>query len=154
MVSPDAGGVERARAMAKRLHAGLAVIDKRRPEVANKVEGMTVVGEVEGATCCFYDDIVDTAGTLTKAAEAVMEKGAKEVYAFATHPVLSGPATRAHRGQPLQEGLRDRHDSTDSGSRRLRQDRGPHRRDRSWARPSGASTKRRASRSCSSDEVR
>ncbi|NKB87346.1 MAG: ribose-phosphate diphosphokinase [Acidobacteria bacterium] len=91
MVSPDAGGVERARAMAKRLNAGLAVIDKRRRE-ANKVEGMTVVGDVEGATCCFYDDIVDTAGTLTKGAEAVLEQGAKEVYAFATHPVLSGPA--------------------------------------------------------------
>lgn len=91
MVSPDAGGVERARAMAKRLQAGLAVIDKRR-RVANKVDGMMVVGDVDGATCCFYDDIVDTAGTLTKGAEAVLEKGAKEVYAFATHPVLSGPA--------------------------------------------------------------
>jgi ribose-phosphate pyrophosphokinase len=91
MVSPDAGGVERARAMAKRLNAGLAVIDKRR-RVANKVEGMTVIGDVKGATCCFYDDMVDTAGTLTKGAEAVLKEGAREVYAFATHPVLSGPA--------------------------------------------------------------
>ena len=91
IISPDAGGVERARAIAKRLEAGLAIIDKRR-RVANKVDGMTVVGDVEGAICCFYDDIVDTAGTLTQGAEAVLEAGATQVYGFATHPVLSGPA--------------------------------------------------------------
>ena len=91
IVSPDAGGVERARAIAKRLEAGLAIIDKRR-RVANKVEGMTVVGDVAGATCCFYDDICDTAGTLTTGARAVLEAGAERVFAFATHPVLSGPA--------------------------------------------------------------
>ena len=75
MVAPDAGGVERARAMAKRLNVELAVMDKRREE-ANAVAGMTVIGDVEGATCCFYDDMIDTAGTLTKGAEAVLAKGA------------------------------------------------------------------------------
>jgi len=102
MISPDAGGVERARAMAKRLNAGLAVIDKRREE-ANKVTGMTVIGEVEGATCCFYDDMIDTAGTLTKGAEAVLEKGARNVYAFATHPVFSGPAIERLEASPFKK---------------------------------------------------
>ncbi len=100
MVSPDAGGVERARAMAKRLNADLAVIDKRREE-ANKVAGMTVIGDVEGATCCFYDDMIDTAGTLTKGAEAVIGEGAREVYAFATHPVFSGPAIERLEASPF-----------------------------------------------------
>ncbi len=100
MVSPDAGGVERARAMAKRLNADLAVIDKRREE-ANQVAEMTVIGDVEGAICCFYDDMIDTAGTLTKGAEAVLAKGAREVYAFATHPVFSGPAVERLETSPF-----------------------------------------------------
>ena len=101
MVSPDGGGVERARAIAKRLEAGLAVIDKRR-RVANKVEEMTVVGDVRDAVCCFYDDMVDTAGTLTTGATAVLDEGAREVYAFATHAVLSSPAIERIEASPLK----------------------------------------------------
>jgi len=91
MVAPDAGAVERARAIAKRLHAGLAIIDKRRPR-ANKAVAMNVIGDVAGCNTVLYDDMIDTAGTLTQGANALMENGAKAVYAFATHPVLSGPA--------------------------------------------------------------
>lgn len=91
IISPDAGGVERARAFAKRLHADLGIIDKRRPE-ANVAEVMNVIGEVDGRTCLVVDDIVDTAGTLCKTAEVLREKGARSVLAFATHAVLSGPA--------------------------------------------------------------
>ena len=91
LVAPDAGAVERARAIAKRLQAGLAIIDKRRPS-PNKAKAMNVIGDVEGCTALLYDDLVDTAGTLTEGAEALKKAGAKEVYAFATHPVLSGPA--------------------------------------------------------------
>ena len=91
VVSPDAGGTERARAFAKRLHAGLAIIDKRR-ERANVAKAMNIIGNVEGKVTIILDDMVDTAGTLTEAAEALRNAGAKEVYACATHPVLSGPA--------------------------------------------------------------
>ncbi len=91
VVSPDAGGTERARAFAKRLNAGLAIIDKRR-SAPNVSEVMHIIGEVEGETCIIVDDMIDTAGTLCNAARALKEQGAKEVYAYATHPVLSGPA--------------------------------------------------------------
>jgi ribose-phosphate pyrophosphokinase len=91
IISPDAGGVERARAFAKRLKAELGIIDKRRP-AANVAEVMNVIGDVEGRTCVVVDDIVDTAGTLVKTAEVLTEQGAAKVLAFATHPVLSGPA--------------------------------------------------------------
>jgi ribose-phosphate pyrophosphokinase len=91
VVSPDAGGVERARAFAKRLNAPLAIIDKRREE-ANIAEVMNVVGEVNGRHCLLVDDLIDTAGTLVKGAEALMEKGAASVSACATHAVLSGQA--------------------------------------------------------------
>jgi len=91
VVSPDAGGVERARAFAKRLNAPLAIIDKRREE-ANVAEVMNVVGHVSGRHCLLVDDLIDTAGTLVKGAEALMEKGAASVSACATHAVLSGPA--------------------------------------------------------------
>jgi ribose-phosphate pyrophosphokinase len=91
VVSPDAGGVERARAFAKRLNAPLAIIDKRREE-ANITEVMNVVGEVKGRHCLLVDDLIDTAGTLVKGAEALLEKGALSVSACATHAVLSGPA--------------------------------------------------------------
>ena len=91
VVSPDAGGVERARAFAKRLNAPLAIIDKRREE-ANVAEVMNVVGEVRGRHCLLVDDLIDTAGTLVKGAEALLEKGAASVSACATHAVLSGPA--------------------------------------------------------------
>jgi ribose-phosphate pyrophosphokinase len=91
VVSPDAGGVERARAYAKRLEAALAIVDKRR-EIANEAEIHHVVGEVEGRTALIVDDIVDTAGTLTKVAHAISEAGAREVYASCSHAVLSGQA--------------------------------------------------------------
>ncbi len=91
MVSPDAGGVERTRAFAKRLKAGLAIIDKRR-ERANVCEAMNVIGDVRGKTAVLLDDMVDTAGTLCSAAEVLMESGALEVYACCSHGVLSGPA--------------------------------------------------------------
>ncbi|MFQ5744926.1 MAG: ribose-phosphate pyrophosphokinase [Acidobacteriota bacterium] len=94
LVAPDAGAVERARAIAKRLEAGLAIIDKRRPR-ANKAEAMHVIGEVDGCNVILYDDLVDTAGTLTEAAAALQKAGARSVYAFATHPVLSGPAVES-----------------------------------------------------------
>lgn len=91
MVSPDAGGVERTRAFAKRLNASLAIVDKRR-ERANECEAMHVIGDVAGKTAVLLDDIVDTAGTLCGAAEMLMKVGAKEVHACCSHGVLSGPA--------------------------------------------------------------
>lgn len=92
VVSPDVGGVTRARAFAKRLDdADLAIIDKRRPE-PNMSQVMNIIGDVKGRTCLLVDDMVDTAGTLCKAADALMEKGAERVVAYATHPILSGKA--------------------------------------------------------------
>jgi len=91
IVSPDVGGVVRARSLASRLEADLAIIDKRRPE-ANQIEVMNLIGDVEGRTCILMDDIVDTAGTLCKAADALKERGAEKVVAYCTHPVLSGKA--------------------------------------------------------------
>ena len=91
LVSPDAGGVERARAFAKRLKSDLAIMDKRRPE-ANKAEIMNVIGDVDGRDCVIIDDIIDTAGTLVGSAAALTERGARSVYAAGVHPVLSGPA--------------------------------------------------------------
>ncbi len=91
IVSPDAGGVERARAFAKRLEAGLAIIDKRR-SAPNEAKAMAVIGDVQDKVVLILDDMVDTAGTLTEAANVLLEKGAREVHACCTHPVLSGPA--------------------------------------------------------------
>jgi len=91
IVSPDVGGVARARELAKRINAPLAIVDKRR-EKAGEVAGMTVIGEVTGKTCIIVDDMCDTAGTLCKAAEVLMEAGATEVHSYITHGVLSGPA--------------------------------------------------------------
>jgi len=91
IVSPDHGGVIRARRMAERLNAPIGIIDKRRPK-PNVAEVMNIIGEVEGRTVVIIDDIIDTAGTMKLAADALVEQGAKEVYACATHPVLSGPA--------------------------------------------------------------
>ncbi len=92
VVSPDVGGVVRARALAKQLNdSELAIIDKRRPK-ANESQVMHIIGEVEGRSCVLVDDIVDTAGTLCKAAQALKERGASKVIAYCTHPVLSGPA--------------------------------------------------------------
>ncbi|WP_028587044.1 ribose-phosphate diphosphokinase [Desulfocurvus vexinensis] len=92
MVSPDAGGVERARAYAKRLGASLAIIDKRR-DAPNQARAMNVIGDVKGKAAIVLDDMIDTAGTITAAADVLMESGAKDVMACATHAVLSGPAT-------------------------------------------------------------
>jgi len=91
VVSPDAGGVERARAYAKRLHAGLAIVDKRR-SAPNQAKAMAIIGDVQDKTAIIIDDMADTAGTLTEAASVIREKGAREVHAYCTHPVLSGPA--------------------------------------------------------------
>jgi ribose-phosphate pyrophosphokinase len=91
VVSPDAGGVERARFFAKKMDSALAIVDKRRVEM-DVTEVMHVIGDVDGRTCVILDDIVDTAGTLVKTCQALLDAGAKQVYACATHPVLSGPA--------------------------------------------------------------
>jgi len=102
VVSPDSGGVERARYLARHINAGLAIIDKRRPQ-ANVAEIMNVIGDVEGKECILYDDMIDTAGTITKAAKALKENGAKRVIACATHPVLSGPAIQRIEESVLDE---------------------------------------------------
>ena len=91
VISPDVGGVVRARALAKQLGCDLAIIDKRRP-TANVSEVMHVIGEIEGRNCVIMDDMIDTAGTLVKAAEVLKARGAQSVYAYCTHPVFSGPA--------------------------------------------------------------
>ena len=91
VISPDAGGVERARAFAKRLNAGLAIVDKRRT-APNEAKAMAVIGDVKDKTAIILDDMVDTAGTLTEAVSVLLDKGAKEVHACCAHPVLSGPA--------------------------------------------------------------
>jgi len=102
VVSPDSGGVERARYLARHINAGLAIIDKRRPQ-ANVAEIMNVIGDVEGKDCILYDDMIDTAGTITKAAKALKDNGAKRVIACATHPVLSGPAIQRIEESVLDE---------------------------------------------------
>ena len=103
VVSPDVGGVVRARAIAKHLNdADLAIIDKRRPQ-ENQAEVMNIIGSVEGKTCIIVDDIVDTAGTLCQAADALKERGANQVLAYATHPVLSGSAVERLRDSALDE---------------------------------------------------
>lgn len=103
VVSPDIGGVVRARALAKELHCDLAIIDKRRPK-ANVAEVMNVIGDIEGRNCVIMDDIIDTAGTLVKAAEVLKARGARSVYAYCTHPIFSGPAIeRIAQGTALDE---------------------------------------------------
>src|SRR5262249_15775743 len=112
VVSPDAGGVERARAFAKRLGSSLAIIDKRRTregavkpsgKANHEVAEMNIIGEVEGRVAVLVDDMVDTAGTLTTAAAALHEAGAQSVFACCTHAVLSGPAIERIRGSVLEE---------------------------------------------------
>jgi ribose-phosphate pyrophosphokinase len=103
VVSPDVGGVVRARAIAKQLGCDLAIIDKRRPK-ANVSEVMHVIGEIEGRNCVIMDDMIDTAGTLVKAAEVLKLRGANKVYAYCTHPIFSGPAIdRISQGDVLDE---------------------------------------------------
>jgi ribose-phosphate pyrophosphokinase len=102
VVSPDVGGVVRARALAKQLGCDLAIIDKRRPK-ANVSEVMHVIGEVEGRHCVIMDDMIDTGGTLCKAAQVLKERGAKSVVAYCTHPVLSGGAVNRIAESALDE---------------------------------------------------
>jgi ribose-phosphate pyrophosphokinase len=102
VVSPDAGGVERARFFAKKVDAALAIVDKRRVEM-NVAEIMHVIGDVHGRTCLIIDDLIDTAGTLVKTAAALKENGAADVYACASHAVLSGPAVENIRGSVIKE---------------------------------------------------
>ena len=102
VVSPDIGGVVRARALAKQLQCDLGIVDKRRPE-ANVSEVMQIIGDVKGMTCIIVDDIVDTAGTLCHAAKALKDEGAKKVVAYITHPVLSGKAYENIEGSELDE---------------------------------------------------
>jgi ribose-phosphate pyrophosphokinase len=103
VVSPDVGGVVRARALARRLdNADLAIIDKRRPR-ANEAQVMNIIGDVDGRSCVLVDDMVDTAGTLCKAAAALKERGARHVVAYCTHAVLSGPAIDNIAGSKLDE---------------------------------------------------
>ncbi|KQC46659.1 ribose-phosphate diphosphokinase [Geobacillus stearothermophilus] len=102
VVSPDHGGVTRARKLADRLKAPLAIIDKRRPR-PNAVEVMNIIGQVSGKTAILIDDMIDTAGTITLAANALVEHGAKEVYACCTHPVLSGPAIERIQSSKIKE---------------------------------------------------
>jgi ribose-phosphate pyrophosphokinase len=102
MVSPDAGGVERARAFAKHMNAPLAIIDKRRTDV-NVAEVMHIIGDVEGRHCLIVDDLIDTAGTLVKGAEALLKQGALSVTACATHAVLSGQAVQRIEESQIQE---------------------------------------------------
>jgi ribose-phosphate pyrophosphokinase len=102
VVSPDAGGVERARAFAKKLDAPLAIVDKRRVDM-NVAEVMNLIGEVQGRTALVVDDIIDTAGTLVKTAEMLVTEGATAVYASATHPVLSGPAVERLTNSAVKE---------------------------------------------------
>jgi ribose-phosphate pyrophosphokinase len=102
VVSPDAGGVERARFFAKKVDAALAIVDKRRVEM-NVAEVMHVIGDVEGRTCLIIDDLIDTAGTLVKTAQALVENGATSVFACASHAVLSGPAVENIRNSVIQQ---------------------------------------------------
>ncbi|EGT1905236.1 ribose-phosphate diphosphokinase, partial [Listeria monocytogenes] len=102
IVSPDHGGVTRARKMADRLKAPIAIIDKRRPR-PNVAEVMNIVGNVEGKVCILIDDIIDTAGTITLAANALKNAGATQVYACCTHPVLSGPAMERIDQSPIEK---------------------------------------------------
>lgn len=102
VVSPDHGGVTRARKLAEFLKSPIAIIDKRRPK-ANVAEIMNIVGEVQGKTCVIIDDMIDTAGTITLAADALLEKGAKDIYVCCTHPVLSGPAISRLEASPIKK---------------------------------------------------
>jgi len=101
IISPDAGGVERARAFAKRLNASLAIVDKRR-EAPNVAEAMNIIGDIKGKTAIILDDMVDTGGTLIQAAQALIQNGAENVYACCIHPVLSGDATKRIEKSPIE----------------------------------------------------
>ena len=152
VVSPDVGGVVRARALAKQLDdADLAIIDKRRPR-ANEVKVMNIIGDVKDRSCVLIDDLVDTAGTLCQAAEALKEQGAQRVVAYITHPVLSGKAVERISSLAARRAGGDRHDPAVRRGEGLR----PHPRAvggrRCWRRPSAASATRNRSARCTSTE--
>ena len=118
VVSPDAGGVERARFFAKKMDSALAIVDKRRVDL-DVTEVMHVIGDVDGRTCLILDDIIDTAGTLVKTCQALLDAGAKQVYACATHPVLSGPAIeRISKSGSGRSGGDQHHPADGSGAQR------------------------------------
>lgn len=102
VVSPDVGGVSRARAFAKKINAPIAIIDKRRP-AHNKAEVMNIIGDIQGKTTILFDDMIDTAGTICAAARSLNESGAKEIYAMCTHGILSGPAIERLNDSPIKE---------------------------------------------------
>ncbi len=143
VVSPDAGGVERARFFAQKMQAPLAIVDKRRTDI-NVAEVMHVVGDVHGKTCLIIDDIIDTAGTLVKTVDALFASGAAAVYACASHAVLSGPAIDRIADSRLEAAGGDKHHSAArSGHRSYRRSKcfpSPA----FWARPSRAFTWRPA----------
>ena len=148
VVSPDAGGVERARAIAKRLRAGLAIIDKRR-DGPNVAVFMHLIGDVEGKDAIIIDDMIDTAGTLVQAADALKREGARRILACGVHAVLSGPAIDAHQGR-APRGARG-HQLDPAAARTSRSPRSRFSRSRpSWRRRSGASTTRNRCPPCSS----
>ena len=121
VVSPDVGGVVRARAIAKRLESDLAIIDKRRPR-PNVATVMNIIGDVDGRTCVIMDDMVDTANTLCEAARALKEHGAERVFAYCTHPVLSGPAVEPDRGLGDRRAGGDGHHPAQAGGGGLHED--------------------------------
>ena len=121
IVSPDAGGVERARAYSKRLNASLAIVDKRRTQ-ANVSEVMNLIGDVRGRDAVLIDDMVDTGGTLTQAALALKNQGARRVVAYAVHPILSGPAVKRIAGVGAGGGRLHRHHPPRAGGRGVHQD--------------------------------
>ena len=121
VVSPDVGGVVRARALAKQLGCDLAIIDKRRPK-ANVSEVMHVIGEIDGRNCVIMDDMIDTAGTLVKAAEVLKERGAKHVYAYCTHAVFSGPAIEPHQQVHARRGGDHQHHPPERRRQGLQED--------------------------------
>ena len=101
-VAPDVGGVERARSLGRKINAGIAIVDKRRPE-PGKSDVMNVVGTVEEKTCIIVDDIIDSGGTIVNAAKALVEKGAKEIYVYITHGVLSGEAVKKIKNSKIKK---------------------------------------------------
>ena len=135
VVSPDAGGVERARFFAKKMDSALAIVDKRRVEM-DVTEVMNVIGDVKGRTCLILDDIIDTAGTLVKTCQALLDAGARQVYACATHAVLSGPAIERISQSRADRSCGDQHHPADGSGAAGAEDQSAVDRRPDWARDS------------------
>ena len=148
VVSPDVGGVVRARALAKRIDAPLAIVDKRR-ERAGESEVMNIIGDVSGRSCILVDDIVDSGGTLVNAAEALLASGAKEVYAYITHGVLSGGAVSRIANSQAEGTRHHRFDPADRGREGRAQHPRHHASPRSSAKPSAAPRRKARCPACS-----